>query len=138
MKIQIGSGKLREGWTGLANYDSLDGLPFTEPIERIYVPNILRLTEPELLGTVLESWWNSPQVSVKTLMVTTGHMGDSPDMIRLIRPAGWGIVCPYRTSLLSLDGWPIDLDMADDPDLVASLCRAIKTTAHTQPAPPEE
>lgn len=110
---------------------AFDWLPATEPVSRIFVPDLLELTGLDLAQTVLETWWSHPQVSVKTLLVATGRKADVMDLVRVIRPAGWGIACPYDARLLRWDKWPVPPATSME-GRVASLCRAIKKTEPAQ------
>lgn len=123
MRLHVTCSKPADGWQAVTPEVALDWLPAAEPIQRIYVPDLLELTGLDLVQTVLETWWNHPQVSVQTLLVLTSAPADVPDLIQSVRPAGWGIACHRDIQLLRFDRWPLPRQLDGK---VASLCRAIK------------
>lgn len=131
MRVHVTHGQSLAGWTAWHPNDAVDGLPDTdigEIIERIFVADLLALTDPEFLPVLMESWWDHPAVSQKTLLGFTVPRHDARRAYALLRPAGWGIACPYNTTLLILDKWPV-AETTQRDGLVGGIGRAIKKTA---------
>lgn len=138
MRIHVTHGPSQPGWTAWEPNDAVDGLPESSEtgahVERIFVADLLSLTDRDYLPVVLESWWSHPGVTTRTLLAFTVARPDARHMYHLARPVGWGVACPYDIGLLSVDRWPVPESTVRD-GLVGGICRAIKkntTTTRTQ------
>lgn len=115
---------LLPGWSHLSPPAASNGLPdYDEPVERIFVADVLEDYDPELLPLILHSWHAHPQVSVRTLLAATGRRDAGRAAYTALRSAGWGVALPYNKRLLVLDGWPV---RTTEETHYGALCRAIK------------